>query len=478
MHRIKFGTDGWRAVIAKDFTVENVARVSKAAALWILSKYSAPSVVIGYDTRFGGKLFAETVAKVFACNHVKVYISEGIVTTPMVSLGIIRLNAKLGVAITASHNSPEYNGYKLKGEYGGPLLDCDIKDVEDLIPAVDEINLDTIYLEEEIKAGLISYSNLENLYIEAVNGSFDLESIRKHSSSFAFDAMYGSGQNVIKKLLPDIRKLHCEINSFFNGIPPEPLHRNLGEFSEMIRRSKKITSGLAVDGDADRIAMYDEDGEYVDSHHIILLLIHYLAGYRNLKGKVVTGFSSTIKVEKLCQYYGLEVQRVKIGFKQICEVMLNEKVLVGGEESGGISIIGHIPERDGIWMGLTIWQFIINTGKSLKELIKEVCKITGEFAFERSDLHINPQLKNEIVRNCENREYNSFGYYKVLKVEDIDGYKFFFNEEEWVMIRPSGTEPLLRTYAEAKTSGKARDILKKTYETIVPEGFRKTGRLE
>ena len=403
------------------------------------------------------------------------FFSEGIVTTPMVSFGIIRLNAKLGVVITASHNSSEYNGYKLKSEYGGPLLDCDIKDVEDLIPAVDEINLDTIYLEEEIKAGLISYCNLENLYIEAVNGSFDLESIRKHSSSFAFDAMYGSGQNVIKKLLPDIRKLHCEINPFFNGISPEPLHRNLVEFSEMIRRSKKITSGLAVDGDADRIAMYDEDGEYIDSHHIILLLIHYLAGYRNLKGKVVTGFSSTIKVEKLCQHYDLEVQRVKIGFKQICEVMLNEKVLVGGEESGGISVIGYIPERDGIWMGLTIWQFIINTGKSLKELIKEVYKITGEFAFERSDLHINPQLKNEIVRNCENRKYNSFGSYKVLKVEDIDGYKFFFNEEEWVMIRPSGTEPLLRTYAEAKTSAKTRDILKKTYETIVPEEFRKIG---
>ncbi len=425
MHRIKFGTDGWRAVIAKDFTVENVARVSKAAALWILSKYSAPSVVIGYDTRFGGKMFAETAAKVFARNNVKVFFSEGIVTTPMISLGIIRLNAKLGVVITASHNSPEYNGYKLKGEYGGPLLDRDIKDVEDLIPAVDEINLDAIYLEEEIKTGLISYINLENLYIEAVNKSFDLESIRKHSSSFAFDAMYGSGQNVIKKLFPDIRKLHCEINPFFNGISPEPLHRNLGEFSEMIRRSKKITCGLAVDGDADRIAMYDEDGEYVDSHHIILLLIHYLAGYRKLKGKVVTGFSSTIKVEKLCKYYGLEVQRVKIGFKQICEVMLNEKVLVGGEESGGISITGHIPERDGIWMGLTIWQFIINTGKSLKELIKEVYKITGEFAFERSDLHINPQLKDEIVRHCENREYTYLDLIRFQKLKILTGISSF-----------------------------------------------------
>jgi len=404
-----------------------------------------------------------------------VFFSTDIVTTPMVSLGIIRLNAKFGVVITASHNPPEYNGYKLKGEYGGPLLDRDIKNIEDLIAAGDEINLDTIYLEEEIKAGLISYINLENLYIEAVNDSFDLESLHKHSFSFAFDAMYGAGQNVVKKLLPDIRKLHCEINPFFNGIPPEPLHRNLGEFSGMIRRSKTITSGLAVDGDADRIAMYDEDGEYIDSHHIILLLIHYLAGYRKLKGKVVTGFSSTIKVEKLCLHYGLEIQRVKIGFKQICEVMLDEEVLVGGEESGGISVMGHIPERDGIWMGLTIWQFIINARKSLKELIKEVYKITGEFAFERSDLHIDPQLKNKIVQHCEKREYTSFGPYKVSKVEDLDGYKFFFNEEEWVMIRPSGTEPVLRTYAEAKTKEKAADILKKTYETIVPDEFRKNG---
>lgn len=478
MHKIKFGTDGWRAVIAKDFTVENVARVSKAAALWVLNNYSDPSVVIGYDSRFGGKLFAETAARIFARNNVKVYISESFVTTPMVSIGIIRLKAKLGVVITASHNPSEYNGYKLKGEHGGPLLDRNIKCVEDLIPGINEIILESIDMEEEVEAGMISFINLESMYVEAVNDSFDMESIREHSSSFAFDAMYGAGQNVIKKLLPDIKKLHCEVDLLFDGIPPEPLHRNLNEFSKMIKRSNKITSGIAVDGDADRIAMYDEDGEYVDSHHIILLLIHYLAKYRKLKGKVVTGFSSTIKIEKLCRLYKLEVQRVKIGFKQICEVMLTDNVLVGGEESGGISIMGHIPERDGIWMGLTIWQFMVNTGKSLKELIEEVYKITGEFAFERSDLHIDHQLKKEIVQRCENREYSSFGPYKVKKVEDLDGYKFFFNKEEWVMIRPSGTEPVLRIYAEAKTGAKAGDILKKTYETIVPEEFRNNGRLK
>jgi phosphomannomutase len=469
MNKIKFGTDGWRALIAEDFTVENVARVSRASALWLSNHFKDEEhkVVVGYDCRFGGKMFAETVARVFAHAGIKVFLSNDFVSTPMVSLGILKLNAQLGVVITASHNPPEYNGFKLKAKYGGPLLDIALKNIEDMIPPSNEIHLDSLIFNEYVNKGLIEYADLEEMYIDHVKQSFDLNAIGNSGFWFAFDAMYGSGQKVLEKILPETKLLHCERDVMFGGIPPEPLLKNLQEFASFIKKDKEIDCGLAIDGDADRIALFDKYGNYIDSHHTILLLIHYLHHYKKLSGVVVTGFSSTVKVEKLCNYYGLQVRRVKIGFKDICKVMLEENVLVGGEESGGIAVSSHIPERDGIWMGLLIWQFMTETGKSLDELIDEVYEITGKFAFERSDLRLNNELKSKIIEYCQDGKFSQFGDYKVRNVETLDGFKYFFNDSEWVMIRPSGTEPLLRTYAEAETKEKCREILQSCYDTIM-----------
>ncbi|HBS88456.1 MAG: phosphoglucosamine mutase [Bacteroidetes bacterium GWF2_38_335] len=469
MTKIKFGTDGWRAVIAQDFTVDNVARVSIATGKWLLGKERNPVVVVGHDCRFGGKLFAETVAKVLASMKIKVLLAEGFVSTPMISLGIVKHSAHLGVVITASHNPPGDNGYKLKGSYGGPLMESDTRDIENMIPDEIDLFLDGMKIDELVKKGLIQIVDLETTYIEHLKSHFDIKAISNSGFGFAFDAMFGAGQNVFKRIMPEIHMLHCTLNPLFNNIPPEPLHRNLGEFSQYIKDHKDIHCGLAVDGDADRIAMYDEDGKYIDSHHIILLLIHYLKKYKNIDGKVVTGFSSTVKVEKLAETYGLKVLRVRIGFKDICKVMLTDDVLVGGEESGGISIKGHIPERDGIWMGLTLWQFMVESGKTIKQIIKEIYDITGEFAFERSDLRIDPELKKNIVQNCNSGTYKAFGKYQVQRVENLDGYKYFFSENRWLMIRPSGTEPVLRTYAEAEDTETAKDILAEGYKTIVTE---------
>jgi phosphomannomutase len=466
MEPIKFGTDGWRAIIAKEFTVDNVARVAQATAVWLLSKKKKASVVVGHDTRFGGELFADTVAKVMAKNGIKVHLAKGFVSTPMVSLGILKHKADLGVVITASHNPFGYNGYKLKGSYGGPLLEEDIREVEKLIPALNLFDVDQIKLQVYEKKGLINYVYLENTYCKQIKDNFDLKAIKNSDFCFAFDAMYGAGQNVMRRLFPEIELLHCEENPTFNNIAPEPLHKNLLEFSDLIKRSGEIDCGLAVDGDADRIALYDEKGNYIDSHHIILLLIHYLYKYKHWRGKVCTGFSSTVKIKKLCDHYKLKLDIVPIGFKHICGIMLKENVLVGGEESGGIAVKGHIPERDGIWNGMVIWEAMAKTKKTLSQLIQEAYKITGSFAFERSDLRLNEALKNKIVDNCMNGRYKSFGKYKVKRVETLDGFKYYFNDDEWVMIRPSGTEPLLRTYAEAATQAKALEILKDTYDTI------------
>lgn len=459
MNKIKFGTDGWRAVIAKDFTVDNVIRVSLAVSSWLNSEYKNPAVVVGYDFRFGGKLFAETVAKVLAAYSIKVYISDSQVSTPAVSLAVVKLNAQLGVMITASHNPPDYNGYKLKGHHGGPLLEESTKEIENIIPGKHDIDPDSIVLDDFVNKGLINIIDLEDMYIKHVYSSFNIEALKNSEFNFGFDAMYGAGQNVMRKLFPDIFLLHCENNPSFHGIPPEPLHKNLLEFSNYIASSGKIDCGLVVDGDADRIGLYDSKGNYINSHLIILILIYYLAEFKKLKGKIVTGFSSTVKIEKLCAKYNLPVQRVRIGFKDICKVMLQEDVLVGGEESGGITCKGHIPERDGIWMGLTIWQFMNETGKTIEQIIREIYAITGTFFYARYDLKIEENYKKAVVDACKKNEFKEFGELLVDHVETLDGYKYFINENEWLMLRASGTEPLLRIYAEACSEERVRLFL-------------------
>lgn len=467
MTKIKFGTDGWRAIIAKDFTVDNVARVTIASAVWLKKNFEKPSVVVGHDCRFAGELFAETTAKVLASNGIKVFLAKDFVSTPMVSLGAKTLNTSLGIIITASHNPPSYNGYKLKGGFGGPLLSEDIQKIEDIIPETNTIDLEKLSISDFVKAGLIEYVDLETMYVDHVEKNFDMEAIRNTNMNFAYDAMFGAGQNVMRRLLPDITFLHCDYNPGFEGQAPEPIHKNLQAFSSLISESGDIDCGLATDGDADRIGLYNSRGEFVDSHHIILLLINYLVKEKKFKGKVVNAFSVTPRVKKMCQHYGLEYQVVKIGFKHIAGIMLSEDVLLGGEESGGIAIKGHIPERDGIWMGLTIWEYMVKSGKSLDDLIKEVYDIVGEFKFERSDMHLKEAVKLAIVANCEKNNYSAFGPYKVEHVETIDGWKYFFDNGDWLMIRASGTEPVLRNYAESETTEKAFAILKAAEKTLL-----------
>lgn len=450
MNKIKFGTDGWRAVIADEFTTHNVARVTVAVSNWLLKNHTNPSVVIGYDFRFGGKLFSETAAKILSHFGIKVYLSGCPVSTPAVSLAVVKLNASMGIMITASHNPPEYNGYKLKGEYGGPLLEESTREVEEMIPETIGTEISSL-LAAGLHAPSAEIYDIEGLYLSHIHKNFDIDGLKNSGLNFAFDAMYGAGQDIMKKLFPDISLLHCENNPTFNGIPPEPLQKNLTEFSKFISESGNISCGLAVDGDADRIALFDEKGGYINSHIIILLLIHYLAGYKKLSGKIVTGFSSSVKVEKLCAHYNLPVERVHIGFKDICKVMLKEDVLVGGEESGGITVKGHIPERDGIWMGLIIWQFMKESGKSLSLLIDEIFRITGEFSYSRYDLKIGNEHKQKVIEACKKGIFKNFGKYNVIRTETLDGFKYFFNDDEWLMLRASGTEPLLRIYAESSS---------------------------
>ena len=467
MTKIKFGTDGWRAIIAQDFTEENVARVTEATALWLKQKFENPSVVVGHDCRFAGELFAHTTAKVFLAHGVKVYLAKGFISTPMISLGAVKYKTSLGVIITASHNPPTYNGYKIKAHYGGPLGPELVQEIEDAIPEVCKVDFKNVDFEKAKSDGLLLDAPLEDMYIKHVEENFDLKAIKDAKMNLAYDSMFGAGKNVMHRLFPEIYHLHGDDNPGFHGQAPEPIHKNLLEFSNFIKEKGNISCGLATDGDADRIGLYDHEGNFVDSHHIILLLIHYLVKYKKQTGKVATAFSTTVKIKNMCEHYGLPLDVVKIGFKYICGIMVAEDVLVGGEESGGIAIKGHIPERDGIWMGLVIWEFMAKTGKSLRELIQEVYDITGTFWFERNDLKIDESIKQKVLENCKSNSYKSFGKYTVSRIDDLDGYKFFFDENTWMMIRPSGTEPVLRVYAEAATKEIAFDILDDTIKVLL-----------
>ena len=467
MTQIKFGTDGWRAIIAKEFTTDNVARVSLAVADFLNENNKNPSVVIGHDCRFAGELFAETAAKVLATKGVKVLLAKDFVSTPMVSLGVVNYKASIGVVITASHNPPSYNGYKLKGDFGGPLLSDDIIDVENRIPDTNSVDIDSIKIDDLIESGMIKYIDLEDDYCKHAESNFDLDAIKNSGLKFAYDPMFGAGINVITRLLPDVLQIHNDINPGFHGQAPEPIHRNLLEFSELIRSKGNIDCGLATDGDADRIGLYNGKGEFIDSHHLILLLIHYMVKYKGIKGKVVTAFSCTVKVEQICKHYGLEQETVQIGFKHIAGKMISEDVLLGGEESGGIATKGHIPERDGIWMGLILFEFMAKSGKTLDDLISEVYEIVGPFAFERIDLHIDNEIKESIIQNCKENKYTSFGKYNIERIDTTDGFKFFFDDDTWLMIRPSGTEPVLRTYAESSSQEKCFDILEEARKTLL-----------
>ena len=385
----------------------------------------------------------------------------------MISLGAVKYKTSLGVIITASHNPPTYNGYKIKAHYGGPLGPELVQEIEDAIPEVCKVDFKNVDFEKAKSDGLLLDAPLEDMYIKHVEENFDLKAIKDAKMNLAYDSMFGAGKNVMHRLFPEIYHLHGDDNPGFHGQAPEPIHKNLLEFSNFIKEKGNISCGLATDGDADRIGLYDNEGNFVDSHHIILLLIHYLVKYKKQTGKVATAFSTTVKIKNMCEHYGLPLDVVKIGFKYICGIMVAEDVLVGGEESGGIAIKGHIPERDGIWMGLVIWEFMAKTGKSLRELIQEVYDITGTFWFERNDLKIDESIKQKVLENCKSNSYKSFGKYTVSRIDDLDGYKFFFDENTWMMIRPSGTEPVLRVYAEAATKEIAFDILDDTIKVLL-----------
>lgn len=472
---IRFGTDGWRAVIAETFTFGNLRLVAQAVADYVTQEFpdqKNPEVVIGFDTRFLSDRFAIETARVLAANGIITWLSRTDAPTPAISYNVKHKNAVAGVVITASHNPPRYNGFKLKANYGGSALPSECQLVEGFLEAAqrDARGPNLMSYEKALDEGLIRRFNPTNAYYEHLETLVDIDKISNAELRIVADPMYGSGRTAIRAILSrtrcNVTEIRGDLNPGFGGIHPEPILKYLDAMAAAIQNGRADV-GIATDGDADRVGAMDGHGTFVDPHTVMSLALRYLAEKRGWTGKVVKTVSTTMMINRIAAHHGLTVHETPVGFNYIADYMLGGDVLIGGEESGGISIKGHIPEGDGILMGLLLLEIMADAGAPLADIVADLQKQYGPTCYERTDFHLKaPVPKQEMVqRLCESAPPTMAGQ-TVRDCLTFDGIKFVMADDSWLLIRPSGTEPVLRVYAEAPT----RDAV----EALLAEGRKLT----
>ena len=458
---IKFGTDGWRGVIADDYTFANVRRVAGAIASYVLKKEDPRrGIVIGYDTRFGSRRFAEATAEVIALAGIPVKLANDYTPTPALSYAVKTLGTAGGVMITSSHNPWSWNGVKFKATYGGSATPGIIKQIED-----------------EVRAGAMpkgSPAKIEEVdfkppYIDAISRFVDLDKIAKANFKFAIDCMYGAGRNVLagifKQWAIEHIQIRSEINPLFPGINPEPIEPHVRMLQETVVH-EKCHAGVVTDGDADRIGAVAEDGSFVDSHKIYSIILEWLLTHRDWPGDVVRAFNTTRMLDRIAARHNRKLLECGIGFKYICDLMLERQILIGGEESGGIGIQRHLPERDGLLNALLLANIMADEGKSLGQLVATLQKEYGPHYYARRDLHVANDIKEAALGRAASKEFQSLGRYRILSKENLDGIKLFLDAPTngngagaWLLLRSSGTEPLMRLYSEASSPELVQELL-------------------
>jgi len=458
---IKFGTDGWRGIIADDFTFENVRRVAGAIASYVL-KYEQPQrgVVVGYDCRFASPRAAQVVSEVIAAAGIPVKLANDYTPTPAVSYAVKKQVAAGGVMVTSSHNPWNWNGVKFKGNFGGSATPAIMKKIE-----------------EELAAGATPKGNkaaveevdLKEDYVAAVCAFADMDLIAKTRFKFAVDAMYGSGRGVLTGIFAE-RGVHFvairqEVNPLFPGINPEPIQPHTAMLQETVVR-EKCDAGLATDGDADRIGAVAEDGSFVDSHKIFCVILRWLLERKKWPGEVVRAFNTTKMIDRIAAKHGRKLHETSIGFKYVADLMMEREILMGGEESGGIGYSRFLPERDGVLNSLLLANVMAEEGKPLGQLVADLQRDFGPHYYGRRDLHIPENVKQGAIQRARAEGTTTLGKYKVLRKENMDGVKFFLDAptngngaEAWVLFRASGTEPLLRLYTEAASPELVNEFL-------------------
>jgi phosphomannomutase len=464
--QIKFGTDGWRAVIAEDFTFANVARVAQAAAdYWKSEVQSSRSkvfgrelkVVVGYDRRFLSDRFAQITAEVLAGNHFQVILTPEPTPTPSVSFAVKNLRAVGGVMITASHNPPIFNGFKLKSHYGGSSDSETCQAVESFL---DKNPPQPRTPNSELR---ISVQDVRPAHYAALKKLVDFKLIAKSKLRFAHDALFGVGAGCFEQLLAGttckVTTLNGNHDPLFGGINPEPIVQNYARSQAFLKKHPHDIC-LVTDGDADRVGGMDGRGHYLTTHQIICLLLHHLIVNRQGRGRVVKALTTTAMVDKMCAAYGLPLVETGVGFKYICAEMLKGGVLLGAEESGGIGFPGHIPERDGIAAGLILLELLATERKSVNRLLAGLEKQFGPHHYGRVDTHYPLEKRASLMDFLKNNPPEKLLRSPLADMKTFDGVKFVAADSSWLMLRGSGTEPVLRIYAEAKSDAGVQKLLK------------------
>ncbi|MEM9952633.1 MAG: phosphoglucomutase/phosphomannomutase family protein [Chloroflexota bacterium] len=465
---ISFGTDGWRAVIADTFTFANLRLVSQAVADSINESHlgnDKPSVVIGFDTRFLSDRFATETARVMAANGIVAWLSRADAPTPSISYNVKEKGANAGIVITASHNPPRYSGFKLKADYGGSATPEQSQRVEQHLRRMelDGRGPNMMDYQTAVDADMIRRFDPAWVYYQHLSELVDFDKISERELKIVTDSMYGSGRGSLATVLSRTRtrvtEIRGEMNPGFGGIHPEPILRYLTELTAAIQR-EHADVGLATDGDADRIGAVDALGNFVDPHQIFSLVLRHLVENKNLSGDVVKTISTTFMIDNMVEAYGLNLHETPVGFNHIGDLMMTHDVLIGGEESGGISIKGHIPEGDGILMGLLLLEVMAYADAPLHEIIADLQQQFGPSVYGRNDFRLTKQLrKKEVVSALEANAPATLIGEPVMRVNTMDGIKFYLKDNSWLLIRPSGTEPVLRIYAEARSQDAMEGLL-------------------
>jgi len=450
---VKFGTDGWRGVIGDDFIVENLRLVARATAAYVLeNEEHGRGLVVGYDMRFGSERFARVAAEELARAGLRVWLASDHTPTPAVSYAVRHYRAAGGVVITASHNPWQWNGFKFKARYGGSASPRIIQQIEQAL------HRDV----PERAGGEVIEADFRAPYLERLASLADLGKIAGSGFQFAVDPMFGSGRGYLPALfdrhgIPH-REIHSQHDPLFGGLHPEPIEPHIAELRRVVLEGG-FAAGFALDGDADRLGAIDRGGMFVDSHRIFAILLEYLVEQRGWRGEVAKTFSTTKMVDRIAARHGLRVHETPIGFKYICDLMLERDILIGGEESGGIGIRGHLPERDGILNSLLLAEVMAHHRSTLAELVAGLHSRYGPQHYNRVDLYLPIGQKERAVNLLTREQPSRIAGFPVAGVEALDGIKFMLEPSAWVLIRASGTEPLLRTYAEAPSPEAVEAIL-------------------
>ncbi|OGB90833.1 hypothetical protein A2625_07320 [candidate division WOR-1 bacterium RIFCSPHIGHO2_01_FULL_53_15] len=459
MSQIKFGTDGWRAKIADEFTFDNVRFVTQALIEHLNETgLAAKGVAVGYDNRFQSEDFARTSAEVCAGAGINTLLTSHSVPSPVLSFAVKDRGLGAGIMITASHNPPEWNGFKIKEEFGGSAFPKTTKAVEQHLNKLQTSNLKL----QNKSESEVTIFDPDPEYLAKIRSLVNLDAIRSANLRIVIDPMHGSGAGYFAKLGLDVTEIRGNRDPLFGGVNPEPLPVNLEESISFIKEfalkySKELTACIILDGDADRIAAIDASGRFINTHNVFSLLLRHLKVNRKLSGDVVKTFNLTNLIDKQCAKYGQKLDVMPIGFKHIAKKMIEGDVLLGGEESGGMGIKGFIPERDGILAGLNLLEMMAYEKKMLGQLLEEIMTELGHFYYDRMDLHTDKGP--ETVKKLTLTPPNEFAGMKVARVETLDGLKLNFEDESWILFRASGTEPLLRVYVEGRTPEEVKLIL-------------------